>query len=142
MLRISVAIRGQMLRTQPEDNANGTWRGRVARRRGQMGLVRGSLQTLGKKVPPLPAKVTLTRVAWTKKPLDGDNLVSSLKHVRDEVAMWLKHQGAFGNWWEEVKPGEGDGADDPVEWVYAQEKTHRGHHVVRIEVESLSGGEP
>lgn len=44
-----------------------------------------SLVTL--KKPALPCMVTLTRIA--PRPLDGDNLQSALKALRDGVADWL-----------------------------------------------------
>lgn len=43
---------------------------------------------LGKPRPELPCVVTLTRVAPSAG-LDDDNLVGSLKAVRDQVAAWL-----------------------------------------------------
>lgn len=54
--------------------------------------------------PALPVVVTLTRVA--PRSLDGDNMQSACKGVRDEVAKWL---GV-------------DDADPRVTWSYAQVK--------------------
>jgi len=42
----------------------------------------------GRERPALPCSVTLTRVAPSNG-LDDDNLVSSLKGVRDEIAAWF-----------------------------------------------------
>ena len=40
----------------------------------------------GKRCPPMPVVVTLTRIG--KKLLDDDNLASAFKHARDQVAHW------------------------------------------------------
>ena len=64
----------------------------------------------------LPATVVLTRVAPRK--LDGDNLQSGFKAVRDGVADWL-------------------GVDDGnclVDWQYAQRSGKAGEYAVEIEV--------
>lgn len=44
--------------------------------------------TAGKKAPPVPCTVLLTRVGPSNG-LDDDNLRGSLKGVRDEIAAWL-----------------------------------------------------
>lgn len=64
--------------------------------------------------------VTLIRIA--RGVLDeGDNLASSLKHVRDAVARWF---------------GVDDGPKGPFKWAYAQEHTRSPLGKVRIEVSS------
>lgn len=64
---------------------------------------------------PTPKKITLIRLA--PRVLDGDNLQSSFKGVRDEVAK------RFGF----------DDGDQNIEWAYAQEKSKE--YKVRIEIE-------
>lgn len=61
--------------------------------------------TAGKKAPPVPCSVLLTRVS-PGNGLDDDNLRGSLKGIRDELAAWL-------------------GVDDRsplVTWAYAQSR--------------------
>lgn len=72
----------------------------------------------GIKPPPLPVKVTLTRIAPRR--LDSDNLSSSCKGIRDAVAEWM---GV-------------DDASDQYEWVCQQEKGKTP--MVRIEVENTA----
>lgn len=67
-----------------------------------------------KRDVPLPAVVTLTRVAPSRG-LDDDNLRGALKGCRDQVAAWL---GV-------------DDRDPLVQWNYGQE---RGEWSVRVEV--------
>jgi hypothetical protein len=61
-----------------------------------------------------PCVVTLTRIG--PKPLDGDNLQSAFKTVRDQIASLLRV----------------DDADPRVEWRYGQRK---GEYGVEIEVD-------
>jgi len=67
-------------------------------------------------VEMLPATVVLTRVAPRK--LDGDNLQSGFKAVRDGVADWL---------------GVDDG-NGLIDWQYAQRSGKAGEYAVEIEV--------
>ena len=72
---------------------------------------------------PLPLQVTLTRYA--PRPLDGDNLQASLKHVRDGVADAL-------------------GVDDRtalVEWVYRQQRGAPREYGVAVTIEPAPGSE-
>jgi hypothetical protein len=64
----------------------------------------------------LPATVVLTRVAPRR--LDGDNLQSGFKAVRDGVADWL---------------GVDDG-NGLVDWQYVQRSGKPGEYAVEIEV--------
>jgi hypothetical protein len=64
----------------------------------------------------LPVTVILTRVAPRK--LDGDNLQSGFKAVRDGVADWL---------------GVDDG-NGLIDWQYAQRSGKAGEYAVEIEV--------
>ena len=50
---------------------------------------------------------------------EGDNLASSMKHVRDAVAAWFNVD---------------DGPKGPLKWAYAQEHTRSPLGKVRIEV--------
>jgi len=139
-ITFTVNFTSRWLHTQTESNSGGMPQARAARARGQRSFVRNHLLTFGKNVPKLPATVVLTRVA-TGRIKDDDNLMSAMKHIRDEVAAYLKHQGAFGNWWEEVPSGHGDSEDDPVTWIYTQEKVPRmsGRHAVRVSIEGSDG---
>lgn len=64
----------------------------------------------------LPVTVVLTRVAPRR--LDGDNLQSGFKAVRDGVADWL---------------GVDDG-NGLIDWQYAQRSGRPGEYAVEIEV--------
>ncbi len=69
---------------------------------------------------PLPCSINLTRIS--PRNLDGDNLVSSMKHIRDAVAEKI-HPG--------LAPGRAD--DDPlITWNYSQEKGQPKQQGVRI----------
>lgn len=65
-------------------------------------------------------EVTLTRCAPRSLDL-GDNLASSMKGVRDQVATWLRI----------------DDASPLVRWVYQQDKAPLGAECVRIEVKAV-----
>ena len=64
----------------------------------------------------VPCTVKLTRIA--PRPLDGDNLQSSLKACRDGVADFLKV----------------DDRDARVQWLYAQEKGKPKQQALRVEI--------
>lgn len=89
-----------------EANRRGAWYTHDKRRKGQ----RQAVATVARMVHPWlcspPERrytVTITRIA--PRMLDTDNLASSAKAVRDEVAKWL---------------GVSDGPRGPVTWLYAQ----------------------
>lgn len=65
--------------------------------------------------PALPCVVTITRLA-NSNGLDSDNLLSSAKGIRDQIAAWL---GV-------------DDRDPRVTWEYAQERAKE--YGVRVEV--------
>jgi hypothetical protein len=69
----------------------------------------------GKKPPPLPLTVDLIRCS--RGVLDGDNLVSAFKPVRDAVAAWIGL----------------DDANPRVTWRYHQE---RGPTGIRLRIQS------
>ena len=99
------------IRTWSEANARVHWARRARRTREQR---RAALAAQGR--PPLPAVITLTRLASRK--LDSDNLATALKAVRDGVADALNL----------------DDGDERLDWRYAQEKAPRGHYAVRVEI--------
>lgn len=75
------------LRTSPGMNAREHFAVRAKRVKGEREAVAWSLK--GKTRPAIPCSVILTRIKPMGKELDDDNLTSSLKAVRDEVANWL-----------------------------------------------------
>lgn len=103
-----------------EANRRDHWAVRRARFQGHAAAFRESVMLWGAE-PELivgrnrPVTVTLTRLGG--KALDGDNLASAFKGLRDEVAGWL---------------GVDDG-DDRVSWRYGQEPG--GRVGVRVELE-------
>lgn len=70
---------------------------------------------------PVPCEVTITRIAPRR--LDGDNLQSGCKAIRDAIAERL---GV-------------DDADPRVIWNYAQEKGKPKEYAVRIEIKPAVG---
>jgi hypothetical protein len=73
------------LRLPSAANLREHWRVRHKRVQAQRQLV--AIYIGGKPRPTLPVVVTLTRIA--PRALDGDNLQSAFKAMRDEVAKWL-----------------------------------------------------
>ncbi len=111
------------LRTISEANASQRehWASKHKRHKYQRGQTRlilraewGTLMTNWQT----PATITLTRIA--PRSLDDDNLISSMKHIRDSVADWMGTQD-----------------NDPLlTWKYAQERgTKPREYAVRITVE-------
>src|SRR4030043_1869749 len=103
-----------LLKTESELNLRGHWTSRAKRFKNQHNAVYWAYHAAGKPTASLPAVVRLVRLG--KKTLDDDNLASSFKAVRDEVAAEILHV---------------DDADSRVRWEYAQEKST--HYAVRIE---------
>ena len=106
------------IRTWSEPNVRAHWAQRARRARKQRKVAcayaRAAFAAHGPTCAPLT--VTLTRLASRK--LDSDNLVASLKAVRDGVADAL---------------GLDDG-DERLTWRYAQEKMPRAQYAVRVEM--------
>lgn len=75
------------LKTSPGMNAREHFAVRAKRVRREREAVAWVLA--GKTRPPIPCSVLLTRIKPMGKELDDDNLTSSLKSVRDQVAQWL-----------------------------------------------------
>ena len=67
-------------------NAREHWRKRARRVKGERDAVGWAVATL--KPPKPPCTVKLTRLAPSNG-LDGDNLQSSMKGVRDQIAAWI-----------------------------------------------------
>jgi hypothetical protein len=125
------------IRTVSETNQREHWARRHRRRREQRQTVAlvlaGALAAEGMTAPcsredapgtrfgvrmvPRAVQVTIARLAPSSG-LDGDNLVSSLKAVRDGVA------DALGV----------DDADDRVTWSYEQRRSKRGSWAVEIRI--------
>ena len=118
MIRFSVPLRVKSL------NAREHWRAkarRVAKERSDTHMA--ALHQLGAAWTLrvcLPCTVTMTRVG--RKRFDSDNLVGSLKAVRDQIADDLK---------------TGDGPDGPVTWRYAQRVGRE--YAVEIEIDDSAG---
>lgn len=72
----------------------------------------------GKRAPAGPVRVLMVRVSPSSKGLDRDNLLGSLKAVRDQVAAWLGR----------------DDADESIDWKYAQRPGKKAEWAVEIEV--------
>lgn len=70
------------------------------------------------KAPPLPLRITITRVG--PRELDGDNLQGACKHARDGIADWL---------------GAND-RDKRIQWVYDQAKGSLKEYGVNIRVQT------
>lgn len=106
------------MRTERGQNAREHWRDRARRVKDEKWSTAWSLLgAFGPRSPwPLPLVVTLTRGAPSNG-LDDDNLVASLKTIRDAVADWLEVD---------------DKHRDVVRYRYAQERARR-EWFVRIE---------
>ena len=91
------------LKTVSEANVRCHWRVKAQRVKNQRFSVAAALS--GKKLPPLPAVICMTRIGPRK--LDSDNLAISFKACRDEVAK------AYGI---------DDGREDMYFWTYAQQR--------------------
>lgn len=94
------------------------WAAKAKLVKDQRTRTRMSLAAVAKSngVEVLPVTVVLTRIAPRK--LDGDNLQSGFKAVRDGVADWL---------------GVDDGSN-MIDWQYAQRSGKPGEYAVEVEV--------
>jgi hypothetical protein len=107
-----------------EANTSEHWLKRSKRHKKQKGYVNIFFNQY-KHLVELPVSIIMCRIS--PRTLDFDNLVYSLKWVRDALAEGLI-QG--------LAPGRAD-EDDRITWVYAQEKGNPKEYAVRIEI--LSG---
>jgi len=102
------------IRIESEANGRGHWAakaGRAKRQREQMQLLIPK-----HKLPGLPCAVTLTRIAPRR--LDGDNLQSGFKAVRDGIA---DRMGIKDN-------------DPRVTWAYDQRRGAPNQYACRIDI--------
>lgn len=101
------------VRLASEANARGTLRAKIGRKAAVKAAVRAALALAAP--PPLPVRVTLTRVGG--KRLDSDNAARACKAVRDVVAEWLGL----------------DDADSRVRWVVRQRAGWAAGVRIRVE---------
>lgn len=120
------------IKTVSESNCSEHWAIKRKRHKQQQFFVRMLLNSSKPEIT-LPCKITLTRIS--SRLLDDDNLVSSLKYIRDEIAAYIhpekiikckKNKLIYEN------KGHADN-DKNITWSYSQEK---GLMSVRIEIES------
>jgi hypothetical protein len=102
LLELSVPVRAV---SEPNLSQREGWRARHGRAKRQRSAVWWALKPRAPLAPLLV--VTLTRLGAVA--IDDDNLRGALKHVRDEVAAWLKL----------------DDASPLVRWRYAQREAPR-----------------
>lgn len=112
--KVALAVRIPM-KTVSALNAREHWRARARRVKGERVTVAWNLAQYAR--PSLPCVVTLTRVAPSNG-LDSDNLLSSMKGARDQIAEWL---GV-------------DDRDPLVVWQYAQTRGKPREYAVLMEV--------
>lgn len=106
------------IRIESVANLREGWKARWRRAKGQKEAT--ALCTLGKSAPPVPCVVLLTRIG--PRALDGDNLQSGFKNVRDTVADWL---GVKDN-------------DPRVRWEYAQERGKPREYAARVTITAVA----
>lgn len=102
------------IRTVSVMNAREHWS--VTARRAKQHRESAGWTLMSSQRPKLPCTVVLTRIA--PRELDGDNLQSSLKAVRDGVADWLRV----------------DDRDPRVSWRYRQQRGKAREYAVRVEI--------
>lgn len=105
------------LYTTTEANTHGHWAAKAKRAEKQREIMGYALA--GRKLPQLPASIKFTRIG--KRKMDDDNLASSMKHIRDEIARFF---------------GVDDGSDR-YQWSYSQ--AIGSFYSVHIEIEPLNG---
>lgn len=116
MIRIELPIR-----TQSEANMREHHMARARRRKWQRNLIALAVRPrLAGMLDPLPCVVTMTRVA--PRALDDDNLQTSFKAIRDEIAAQL---GC-------------DDRDPRVTWRYAQRRGAKGSYSVELVITPVS----
>jgi hypothetical protein len=108
------------IKTVSEANQRAKW-AQIKRKKEQRAAVERALGV--QRYFPAALVVTLTRIAPSARGLDGDNLQSAFKAIRDEVADWLGI----------------DDRDPRVSWAYAQEKGAPKSYAVRIEIRERRG---
>ena len=122
------------LKTVSEANSSEHWTVSSRRHRQQQFFIRALFHALDKEIT-VPCVVTLTRL--NSRDLDEDNLVSSMKWIRDEVSecifpekrkRYVTNKGTL----KDIK-GRAD-SDPRISWKYAQEKSKTLG--IRIQIES------
>jgi hypothetical protein len=104
------------IKTTPEGNQRKGWRTVWRNAKKQRNEAHRVLHLLAQEEPRLPCTVKMTRVSAGK--LDGDNLQSALKHVRDGIADWL---------------GVDDG-DPRISWEYDQRRGPEKWYSVEVDI--------
>jgi hypothetical protein len=85
---VRLAIDG--LRLGTGQNAREHWRTAALRKKREKEAAWIHLRSkFGLTAPPLPLVVTIIRVSPGNTPLDGDNVETACKYVRDEIARWI-----------------------------------------------------
>lgn len=110
------------IKTVTESNGSEHWTKKRKRAKLQHLFVRSMLNSFDSRlIVKLPCRVILTRIGV--RSLDGDNLVSSFKYVRDAIADYI-HPG--------LEIGQAD-SDPNITWEYVQVKKDKKDKVgVRI----------
>lgn len=106
-------------KTAAMNNSRVHWAIRSREVKAQRLAVWAEWQANVKRKPKLPCTVTFTRIAPRKLDV-GDNLPSSMKACRDEIAKLL---GV-------------DDSTDQITWIYKQSKGQPKEYRVRIEITS------
>lgn len=111
-------------RTTAQSNRRGHWSSQHKKIQNERNALRLAWLAGGKPRPPIPIRVTFTRISPRKLDL-GDNLPSAFKGMRDEVCACL---------------GVSDSASAPVEFLYRQLKPEEanwndGRYGVRVLLE-------
>lgn len=94
------------IRTISALNSREHWRQRAKRVKAEREATHYAIRQAANGMPLLPLKVSMTRIGPSSG-LDDDNLSSSLKAVRDQIAQWL---------------GVNDRKSDLVQYVCGQER--------------------
>lgn len=94
------------IRTVSGMNAREHWRVRAKRVKAEREATHYAIRQSANGMPMLPLKVSMTRIGPSNG-LDDDNLSSSLKAVRDQIAHWL---------------GVNDRKSDLVQYICDQER--------------------
>ena len=109
------------IRIKSEANLHEHWRSAHSRRKKNLITLAWYMP---KVLPPLPCKITFIRIA--PRSLDTDNLLFSLKAIRDYVA---------DKFIPGLKPGRADNSKDLM-FDYGQEKGRPKEYGLRIVIES------
>lgn len=133
MIKISFEL---PIKTVSEANCSQHWSKKSRRHRQQQFFVRSMFNRSSQEIS-LPCAVKLVRIA--QRDLDGDNLISAFKWIRDEVSECLCPESK--NYYLDKKGKErklkGRQDSNPlITWIYDQEKDKKTG--IRIEIESLA----